>query len=126
MTKSVLSDEKTKACQKLEIGDFQGFFVLHPCNVSSLSNFFRCLPMNFSPDDLVTGVVKERMKIGSSLADVDPMKIDREVTFEQVGGLETYVRSLKEMILFPLLYPEVFQKFTIQPPRGVLFYGPPG
>lgn len=86
----------------------------------------RCLPMNFSPDDLMTGVVKDRMKIGSSLADVDPMKVDREVTFEQVGGLETYVRSLKEMVLFPLLYPEVFEKYSIQPPRGVLFYGPPG
>lgn len=82
--------------------------------------------MNFSPDDLVTGVVKDRMKIGSSLADVDPMKIDRDVTFAHVGGLETYVRSLKEMILFPLLYPEVFHKFSIQAPRGVLFYGPPG
>ena len=81
--------------------------------------------MNFSPDDLGNGIVKDRMKIGSSLADVDPMKVDREVTFEQVGGLEEYVRSLKEMVLFPLLYPEVFQKFTIQPPRGVLFYGPP-
>ena len=30
------------------------------------------------------------------------------------------------MILFPLLYPEVFDRFKIQPPRGVLFYGPPG
>ena len=30
------------------------------------------------------------------------------------------------MILFPLLYPEVFDRFRIQPPRGVLFFGPPG
>ena len=30
------------------------------------------------------------------------------------------------MILFPLLYPEVFDRFHIQPPRGVLFFGPPG
>lgn len=82
--------------------------------------------MNFPLDELGQAVVKDRMKIGSSLADVDPMAIDRNVTFEQVGGLETYIRSLKEMILFPLLYPEVFQKFSIQAPRGVLFYGPPG
>lgn len=26
----------------------------------------------------------------------------------------------------PLLYPEVFQKFNVTPPRGVLFHGPPG
>lgn len=82
--------------------------------------------MNFSPDEFGQGVVKDRMKIGSSLADVDPMKIDNKITFEEVGGLETYIQSLKEMVLFPLLYPEVFEKFSIQAPRGVLFYGPPG
>jgi len=30
------------------------------------------------------------------------------------------------MVMFPLLYPEIFEKFNITPPRGVLFYGPPG
>ncbi len=33
---------------------------------------------------------------------------------------------LKEMIVFPLMYPEVFERFKINPPRGCLFYGPPG
>lgn len=28
--------------------------------------------------------------------------------------------------MFPLLYPEVFERFKIAPPRGVLFHGPPG
>ena len=82
--------------------------------------------MNFLPEQAGQGVIKDRIKIGSTLADIDPMKIDRSVTFDLIGGLESYIRSLKEMILFPLLYPEVFQKFSIQPPRGVLFYGPPG
>lgn len=30
------------------------------------------------------------------------------------------------MVILPLLYPEVFENFSISPPRGVLFYGPPG
>ena len=30
------------------------------------------------------------------------------------------------MIVFPLIYPEVFTRFKITPPRGVLFHGPPG
>eukprot|EP00795_Rhopilema_esculentum_P007509 gene7509-13289_t len=91
----------------------------------------RCLPMNFNPGDIF-GVLKdrerakERQPIGSSLADVDPMSIDKGVTFESVGGLDKHIQSLKEMIVFPLLYPEVFEKFKIAPPRGVLFYGPPG
>lgn len=30
------------------------------------------------------------------------------------------------MVSLPLLYPEIFQRFQITPPRGVLFHGPPG
>lgn len=30
------------------------------------------------------------------------------------------------MTILPLLYPEVFQRFNLTPPRGVLFHGPPG
>ncbi|NWR34590.1 ATAD2 protein, partial [Tachuris rubrigastra] len=69
---------------------------------------------------------KDRMKIGASLADVDPVKIDCSVRFDGVGGLSDHISALKEMVVFPLLYPEVFERFKIQPPRGCLFYGPPG
>lgn len=90
----------------------------------------RCLPMNFRCEDLV-GVLKDRdrareLGAGSSLADVEPMNVDSKTSFEDVGGLDHHIRSLKEMVVFPLLYPEVFEKFGISPPRGVLFYGPPG
>lgn len=44
----------------------------------------------------------------------------------QVGGLDHYIRALKEMIFLPLTYPELFSRFGLSPPRGVLFYGPPG
>ncbi|XP_041952498.1 ATPase family AAA domain-containing protein 2B isoform X3 [Alosa sapidissima] len=86
----------------------------------------RCLPMNLRGDDLTSGVLRDRAKVGASLADVDPMNIDSSVMFDRVGGLEHHIRALKEMVVFPLLYPEVFEKFKIQPPRGCLFYGPPG
>lgn len=36
------------------------------------------------------------------------------------------MQALKEMIFLPLVYPELFERFHIAPPRGVLFYGPPG
>ncbi|KAI7807159.1 putative ATPase family AAA domain-containing protein 2, partial [Triplophysa rosa] len=85
----------------------------------------RCLPMNLRKEDLL-GVHKDRVKIGASLADVDPMQIDQTVRFDSIGGLGKHISALKEMLVFPLLYPEVFEKFKIQPPRGCLFYGPPG
>ncbi|XP_028281971.1 ATPase family AAA domain-containing protein 2 isoform X2 [Parambassis ranga] len=85
----------------------------------------RCLPMNLLKEDLL-GIHKDRMKIGASLADVDPMQIDKTVRFDSIGGLSRHISALKEMVVFPLLYPEVFERFRIQPPRGCLFYGPPG
>lgn len=85
----------------------------------------RCLPLNFRKDE-IRGIYKDRMKIGASLADVDPMQLDTSVRFDSVGGLSSHIAALKEMVVFPLLYPEVFEKFKIQPPRGCLFYGPPG
>ena len=54
------------------------------------------------------------------------VQVDMSVSFEQVGGLDHYIGALKEMVFLPLLYPELFERFHIQPPRGVLFYGPPG
>uniref|UniRef100_A0A671P2N4 ATPase family AAA domain-containing protein 2 n=1 Tax=Sinocyclocheilus anshuiensis TaxID=1608454 RepID=A0A671P2N4_9TELE len=86
----------------------------------------RCLPMNLRAEDLASGVLRDRVKVGASLADVDPMNLDSSVKFDSVGGLTHHIQSLKEMVVFPLLYPEVFEKFKIQPPRGCLFYGPPG
>lgn len=54
------------------------------------------------------------------------LQVDPSVSFDQVGGLDHYIRALKEMVFLPLVYPELFERFHISPPRGVLFYGPPG
>lgn len=60
------------------------------------------------------------------LADVDPISLDTSIRFSNVGGLEEHVRCLQEMVVFPILYSEVFSKFHVTPPKGVLFHGPPG
>lgn len=62
----------------------------------------------------------------NSMADSDPLGIDTSIDFTSVGGLDNYIDQLKEMVALPLLYPEVYAKFSITPPRGVLFHGPPG
>ncbi|XP_046436007.1 ATPase family AAA domain-containing protein 2-like [Neodiprion fabricii] len=46
--------------------------------------------------------------------------------FSCVGGMENHIETLKETVLFPLMYGEVYSRFNIKPPRGLLFYGPPG
>jgi hypothetical protein len=50
------------------------------------------------------------------LTDSDPVAIDDSVDFSVVGGLSEHIKSLKEMVLLPLLYPEMFSKFSLSPP----------
>lgn len=67
-----------------------------------------------------------KLKDKQALADADPLGVDVTVNFDSVGGLQGHIDQLKEMVALPLLYPEIFQRFHIVPPRGVLFHGPPG
>ncbi len=48
------------------------------------------------------------------------------ITWEDIGGLEEQIREIREVIEYPLLYPEKFKKLGIEPPKGILLYGPPG
>ena len=83
-------------------------------------------PVNLSKQDATKAIFRERKSVGASMADIQPMEMDMGVTFESVGGVDDHINSLREMVIFPLLYPEIFTKFSMTPPRGVLFYGPPG
>lgn len=67
-----------------------------------------------------------KIKDKQLLADADPLGVNQNVDFDSVGGLQGHIDQLKEMVALPLLYPEVFQRFHVTPPRGVLFHGPPG
>lgn len=68
----------------------------------------------------------DKGKKKNSLSDTDPLGVDMNIDFSAVGGLDGYIDQLKEMVALPLLYPELYQNFSITPPRGVLFHGPPG
>ncbi|KAK7239278.1 valosin containing protein [Aureococcus anophagefferens] len=48
------------------------------------------------------------------------------VTWDDIGGLQDVKRELKELVQYPVEHPEKFEKFGMNPSRGVLFYGPPG
>lgn len=53
---------------------------------------------------------------------------DINVTFDSIGGLDDIISDLKESIILPLTYPELFASATglLGAPKGVLLYGPPG
>jgi transitional endoplasmic reticulum ATPase len=48
------------------------------------------------------------------------------VTLDDVGDMVDVKEMLTEAVLWPLTYPDTFARLGIEPPRGVLLYGPPG
>ncbi|NWR30410.1 SPAT5 protein, partial [Tachuris rubrigastra] len=49
-----------------------------------------------------------------------------KVSWSDIGGLEDVKLKLKQAVEWPLKHPESFTRMGIQPPKGVLLYGPPG
>jgi len=48
------------------------------------------------------------------------------IRYSDVGGLEEQIRELREVVELPLKQPELFEELGIEPPKGILLYGPPG
>ncbi|QID85314.1 TAT-binding protein-like protein 7, AAA ATPase [Saccharomyces pastorianus] len=83
------------------------------------------LPLGATPKVKKVDAQKKKKK-KPEIADLDPLGVDMNINFDDIGGLDNYIDQLKEMVALPLLYPELYQNFNITPPRGVLFHGPPG
>jgi transitional endoplasmic reticulum ATPase len=49
-----------------------------------------------------------------------------DITFEDVGGLNKQIKLIRELVQLPLKYPHVYRHLGINPPRGIILYGPPG
>ncbi|MEX0743785.1 MAG: proteasome ATPase, partial [Actinomycetota bacterium] len=49
-----------------------------------------------------------------------------DVTYEDIGGLEGQIEAIRDAVELPFLYAELFAEHQLEPPKGVLLYGPPG
>ena len=47
-------------------------------------------------------------------------------TWDDIGGLEEATQQLREVIEWPLKYPEIYIHLNSKPPNGILLFGPPG
>ena len=43
-----------------------------------------------------------------------------------IGGCKEQIEKMREVVELPMLHPEKFVQLGIDPPKGVLCYGPPG
>jgi len=64
----------------------------------------------------------------SNLTILDEAASDKKIriTYEEVGGLGTVIKSMREVVELPLRHPELFSRLGVEPHSGVLLYGPPG
>ena len=84
------------------------------------------------PQEILEKMIIKRDDFLESLKIVRPSAM-REVlvetpniTWEEIGGLDKLKQELKEIIEWPMKYPQSFERMGIRPIKGILLYGPPG
>ncbi|MEM3897449.1 MAG: CDC48 family AAA ATPase, partial [Nitrososphaerota archaeon] len=77
-----------------------------------------------SPSNVV--IVTENTVIEVSSTPVKRVEEIGGVTYEDIGGLHEELQRIREMVELPLKHPELFRHLGIEPPKGVILWGPPG
>jgi proteasome-associated ATPase len=49
-----------------------------------------------------------------------------DITYEDVGGLEDQIEMIRDTVELPYLHRDLFREYQLEPPKGILLYGPPG
>ncbi len=49
-----------------------------------------------------------------------------DVSYDHIGGLAGEIEQVRDAVELPFLHPQLFAEHKLNPPKGVLLYGPPG
>ncbi len=107
------------------------------CKEAALKALKKWIPDLKKMEDKVPTEILEKIKVKrehflEALKIVEPSGMREilihtpKVSFNDIGGLDEIKQKLREVIEWPLKYPEYFKKIGIKPPKGILFHGPPG
>ncbi len=84
------------------------------------------------PIETLLSIKIKNVNFQKALMNVEPSAL-REVlitqpkeTWEDIGGLSEAINQLREVVEWPLKYPELYGHLNSKPPKGILLYGPPG
>ena len=74
--------------------------------------------------DSRTGLVLERLV----RPEVEELVLEEvpDITYAEVGGLRDQIETIRDAIELPYVHKELFDDYTLEAPKGVLLYGPPG
>jgi transitional endoplasmic reticulum ATPase len=116
---------------------YSGADIAALCREAAMKALRRYLPeINFEEEHIPPSIL-EKMEVNYT----DFTKAYREITptamrevfleiptvhWEDVGGLDEIKQALKEAVEWPIKNPNIFKSMGIDPPKGILLFGPPG
>ncbi|MHA2141292.1 MAG: CDC48 family AAA ATPase [Candidatus Thorarchaeota archaeon] len=107
------------------------------CREAAMKALRRYLPQFNLEEEEIPQEVLDELEVNNedflgALREIQPSAV-REVFIEvpnvnwsDVGGLDKVKEKLIEVVEWPLKKPESFRRIGIEPPKGVLIFGPPG
>ncbi|MEM2621069.1 MAG: CDC48 family AAA ATPase, partial [Thermofilaceae archaeon] len=116
---------------------FTGADLAALCREAAMRALRRFLPKidlekGMIPPELLKDLKVTRQDFLEALKDIQPSALREvyvevpEIRWSDIGGLEDVKQQLREAVEWPLKHPEFFKEMGIEPPKGVLLYGPPG
>ena len=49
-----------------------------------------------------------------------------DISYADIGGLNDQIKKIRDAVELPYLHPEMYEKYSLKSPKGILLYGPPG
>ena len=111
--------------------------VLHFLCLSLGSNYYIRILSTIDRELLKPSASVALHKHSNALVDVLPPEADSsiamltadekpDVSYSDIGGMDIQKQEMREAVELPLTHFELYKQIGIDPPRGVLMYGPPG
>merc|ERR1719272_2777415 len=135
------AQEEVKRIQSvpLVIGQFNEAIDEHTGIVSSTtgSNYYVRILSTIDHELLKVGSAVALHKHSNALVDILPPEADSsismlgqderpDVAYSDIGGMDIQKQEMREAVELPLTQFELYKQIGIDPPRGVLMFGPPG
>ena len=81
-------------------------------------------PGDYVRIDTKTGLILEKME----RPEVEELVLEEvpDITYEDVGGLADQIEQIRDTVELPYMHKDLFREYELDPPKGILLYGPPG
>ena len=93
--------------------------------------------------ELASPLMDERLRAGDSLLlepksghileklpkpEVEELILEEvpDISYEDIGGLDEQIEEIRDAVELPFLHKDLFVEHELEPPKGILLYGPPG